>query len=211
MKKVCNVLFLLAALLLPVLSVSATVYQIYVLPEDDIVYGRAWWSGGSASWTDVGANPNQVSHSYESGSGGQTYETELTFSLASLASVNPADIQAAVLKINILNMWDDEDDVVGYLLGAPVAYSGGTGLRSFDVLSDLVGLLNSSQSQAVYRFNYEGYSGFTFGSAEGQDPAYLEIVTRESGGGTPSVPEPTSLLLLGFGLAAIAVPARLKR
>ena len=186
-------------------SMAAT-QDIAVTANKDIVLGRDWGYGGSYSWTDVTANPNIVSHDYWPGYG-SAYNTALTFDLSSLGALDLADITGVTLNIDILATWSgDGRDVIGALSsGGSVYHSQGIGLKSFDVTSSILGALTAGQSSAQFLFSYTGYSGFTFGSADGGDPAFLRVSTVDV---SPAVPEPESYALALAGLGVVGLLAR---
>ncbi|HOY88023.1 MAG TPA: PEP-CTERM sorting domain-containing protein [Methylotenera sp.] len=183
---------------------SAAVYDISVTAAGDVVSHRYWGWFGSGSYSEVGANPNQVYHSYEPGNGNSA-NTALSFDLASISSVLLADIVSASLNFNILSIsTEGRNDVATLSNGLPVLNSNGTGWKSFDVTDNFKGQFGSSPSTASYAFTYTGYSGFTFASAEGGEPAYLRITT------IAAVPEPETyaMLLMGLGLIGFMVRRR---
>lgn len=191
---------LAAASLLSAASAVAASYQIPVTASGDVVYRRNWYSGGSDTWQVVDANPNQVYHEYEPGWGNSAYTT-LAFDLSPLA-FPAADLQSATFNFRLLSAWTSgRDDIGTFSGGGTVYHSGGTGWKSFDVTDSLRQALATSASFATYSLNYTGYSGFTFGSAEGGSPAYL-LVT--------AVPEPETwaMMLAGLGLMGAAVRRR---
>jgi hypothetical protein len=97
----------------------------------------------------------------------------------------------------------DCSQIVGnFSNGGAVLFSGGTGMKSFDVTNDFIAHFNANDTSVGYRLDHTGYSGFTFGSADGGDPAFLRITT--TGNDSVPIPEPTSLLLVGAGLIALA-------
>ncbi|MFA5906888.1 MAG: PEP-CTERM sorting domain-containing protein [Desulfobacula sp.] len=179
------------------MAVAASI-DISVAPDADKVYYRYWWYGGSDRGWDVGANPNTVFHSYSPGDG-RSMETALSFDLTSFT--NPAtDIVSASFNFNILDIWTEGRNDVANLNGHGTVYAdGGTGWKSFDVTNYIAGEVSTDKIADFY-FSYTGYSGFTFGSAEGGNPAFLRITTAETGS---AVPVPATMFLLGSGLLLV--------
>ena len=185
--------------------VSAATYDIFVTPDGDWVNYKSWGYFGTYYSTEVGANPNVVSHSYEPGNGNSANST-LRFSLAPFTETI-ADITSVTLNYNVLSVWTDGRENIGsFSGGGSVLASDGTGWQYFDITSSWQ-TMTILPTSIDYSFVYTGYSGFTFGSAEGNNPAYLRVIT--SGEGNP-VPEPTTLLLFGFGLLCFAGANRKK-
>lgn len=203
-KKFCTVMAMAVVGTAMLLSIShASIIEIPVAADGDKVYSRYWGWFGSGNWWDVAANPNVVSHSYYPGDG-QSNETALSFNLNSLAA--PAEnILSASFNFKILDIWTEGRNDVGNLthVAAPVGTvnaDAGTGWKTFDVTSILLNILNSNSTTADFYFSYTGYSGFTFGSAEGGNPAFLQIKTTDS---NTHAPVPPSFLLLGTGIVGI--------
>lgn len=184
---------------------SAATYDIAVTAAGDVVNYYSGWYGGSYRWSEVGANPNVTSHSYEPGNSNNA-NTALSFDLASISSVPLADIVSASLNFNILSIWTEgRNDVATLSNGLPVLNSNGTGWKSFDVTDNFKGQFGSSPATANYALNYTGYSGFTFASAEGGEPAYLRITT------IAAVPEPETYAMLLMGLGLVDFIARRRK
>jgi len=186
---------------------SAAVYDVSVTTAGDVVSYRSWGYGGTYTGSEAGANPNQVYHSYEPGNGNSA-NTALSFDLASLSAVPLADIVSASLNFKILDIWtlDGRDAVANLNNGLPVLNSNGTGWKSFDVTDNFKGQFGSSPATANYAFTYTGYSGFTFASAEGGEPAYLRITTIAA-----AVPEPETYAMLLMGLGLVGVMTRRRK
>lgn len=185
----------------------AAVYDISVTATGDVVSYRSWGYGGTYTGSEVGANPNQVYHSYEPGNGNSA-NTALNFNLATLSAVPLADIASASLNFKILDIWslDGRDAVANLNNGLPVLLTNGIGWKSFDVTDNFKGQFESSPTTANYAFTYTGYSGFTFASAEGGEPAYLRITTIAA-----AVPEPETYAMLLMGLGLVGVMARRRK
>lgn len=204
MKKISFLAVTLMFVLFSVSLVSASTYDIFVLPSDDVVSYRSWWRGGSDTGSFLAANPNLVSHSYYDGDG-TVYNTSLRFYLSQFTGAI-ADITSVTFNYDVLTIWSEgRDDVGTFSGGGSVLASNGTGWKSFDVTSSWQAL------QAVptfidYSIAYTGYSGFNFGSADGGNPAFLRITTA----GNP-VPVPSAILLLGSGILGLAGLGRRKQ
>jgi len=198
MRRFFGVVAILFSLVMSV-PAMASVYDSYVTADGDRMYYRQWGYFGTYTGWIADANPNQVSHYYEPGSG-DARETALSFDLTPFTVVPVEDIISASLNFNILNIWTDGRDGIGNLNGAGTVYaSGGTGWKSFDVTKSLTDTLNNGGKTADYYFSYTGYSGFTFGSAEGGQPAYLTITTAN----VNPVPIPAAVWLFGSGLLGL--------
>ncbi len=180
----------------------ADVYDIYVTGAGDVVNGRYWGWYGNGTWQDAAANPNRVYHEYEPGSGNSS-NTTLSFDFSSV-NLLPNDVISVSLNYNILDIWTSgRDDVGSFSGGGSVLHSNGTGWKAFDVTSSFVALLGNSTTTAGYSFNYTGFSGFTFSSAEGGDPSFLRITT--------AVPEPETYAMLIAGLGLMGFVARRRK
>lgn len=199
---------LLASALLAIpLSVSAGFYDLAVTTAGD----RVWnWDKSSSyvyTWLDPNANPNAVGHYYDyDNRSGYYQDTYLTFGLGGLLPPLQ-DIVSVSLNFNVLSVWTTGREDIGSI-GAfgTVTYSGGIGLKSFDVTDFMKSILQANGNTANFSVNHTGFSGFTFGSAEGGDPAYLRFATAN---GEPSpVPEPGSALLVSLGLLGLAAAKR---
>jgi hypothetical protein len=201
--------FLLVFLVFLVSLVSipafATTYDIHVNPEDDVVSGRWWGYFGNGTWTNASASPNQVSHRYEPGDG-ESRKTSLKFYTSSFTE-SISDITSVTFNYNVLSAWTDGRDDIGNFSGIGNAlYSNGLGMQSIDLTYEWTSK-TEVPTEVSYLFNYTGYSGFTFGSANGGDPSFLRIITADSNSqlDNPSnVPEPGTLLLLFSGLIGVS-------
>ncbi|MGB2832655.1 MAG: FxDxF family PEP-CTERM protein [Methylotenera sp.] len=118
-----------------------------------------------------------------------------------------ADIISASFNFNILDIWTQGRDDVGNLNGVgPVLFSEGAGRKSFDITDGFKTSFANAPLTAIYYFSYTGYSGFTFASAEGGDPAYLRITTIAA-----AVPEPETYVMLLAGLGLVGFVARRRK
>jgi hypothetical protein len=203
MRRLLSVAIFLFLLGISVPAVAA-MFNIPVTANGDRVDYQQWYSGGSDSWSNVGANPNQVSHDYFDGSGSSA-STALSFNLSSIKG-KVTKIASATINFNILSIWTQGRNDVGNLNNIGTVFAdGGTGWKSFDITQSLQNALDKGAATADYYFSYTGYSGFTFGSAEGQDPAFIQIKTLSSRSANRVVPTPipAAAWLLGSGLLGL--------
>jgi len=189
-------------------SAYASNYDIFVTAAGDRVHG--WEKGWSwtATWDDVSANPNQVSHYYDYDNRSGSYrDTYLSFNLTSLA-VPVADIISVSFNFNILEIWGSGDiGTLGGFGSGTVSGNDSPGWKSFDITQAFITAFGSGSTTADFSFVHTGQSGFTFSSAEGGNPAFLRIVTA---GGSNAVPEPATMLLFGLGMAGLAAGRKFK-
>lgn len=202
--RLATCLWTVAALCVSVPALSAT-QDIAVTAENDRLHQHNWYYGGSDWWWTVNANPNQVSHSYEPGWGNSS-DAFLTFSLTPVQAIALADINSVTLIIDVLSLWTDgRDNLANLNAGGNVSYGNGVGLHSFDVTTYVKNALAASATTVDLNFVYTGYSGFTFGAAEGNDPAVLRFDV------VGAVPEPASFAMLLAGLGVVAGVAARRR
>ena len=188
------VVFLIAAFTPFAPIVSAATIDIPVLPAGDVVHyyeynvNQLFRNEYVAS-----ANPNEV-YWYSSDHAHQA-ETALTFGLPTLLP-DFADILSVTLNYNVMEYIEMGGSTNGTLqqTGGVVDGSNGLGWQSFDITTHFT--TNAVQNTPItYNFIHGGWAGFTFGSAEGGLPAYLQVTT---------VPEPATMLLFGTGLLSLA-------
>lgn len=196
----------MAVMVLFVLAVSvpgeAATIDIAVTAAGDRVFNWDKSSSYVYTWWTVEANPNQVAHYYDYDNRSGSYQdTALSFDLTSLA-VPVADIISASFNFNILSIWGADGTAVGSLNTLGTVYNDGvTGWKAFDITESLKFILTNGGTTADYYFSHASQSGFTFGSAEGGQPAFLRINTA-AGVGSP-VPIPAAVWLFGTGLLGL--------
>lgn len=200
-KNVLNLTLVSATLLLLAAPASASVYTLDAV--SDVVNAKYWGYFGQGTWSEPGANPNRVTHRYQPGDG-EFANTTVSFSLSSLL-IPTADIVSASLNFDILNIWTEGRNDVANIGGVGTVYfDQGMGLKSFDITESFKTAIDNANSALIFSFTYTGYSGFTFGSIEGEDPAFLRITTAGAPTNGGDVPEPGTLFLLGLSLAGLA-------
>ena len=194
MKKLC--LTCLTVVLLFVFSMvgvsSALIIDLAVTAENDKVQHT-----GSTNYWEVDANPNTIYHETLNWERDTTW---LNFNIDFL-TITSTDLISASLNYEVLSVWAVGDVAASLGTIDSVRVSDGLGWNSIDVTNNFKMLLDSGASIADYRFVAWTDSGFTFSSAEGGAPAFLRIET--TGSQIPSVPEPTTMILLGsafFGM-----------
>jgi hypothetical protein len=198
---------------LATLPVIAATQDIAVTAAGDITTYRYWGGGFGDRGSIPDANPNQVSHDYSWGSG-TAYESSLSFDLSAVAGLTSADLTSVTLNLDILSIWTSgRDDVAGISGVGPVLASGGGGWKSFDVTTQLGQALDRHDSSVGFYLAYTGYSGMTFGSAEGGQPAFLRFSTVDV---TPpvvplAVPEPQTYAMVLAGLGVMGLLSARRR
>lgn len=187
------------------LSAGAATIDIAVSSSGDVTNYRYWGGGFADRGAIVDANPNQVSHNYEWGSGA-AFDATLTFDLSAAAGLTAADLESASLNLDILSVWTSGRDDVASIGGVgSVLASDGTGWKSFNVLAVVGPALDAHSSTLGFTLSYTGYSGMTFGSAEGGQPAFLRLTTAAA------VPEPESMSMMVVGLGVMGLLAKRRR
>ncbi len=101
MKKLIVFSILLLSLVIVTMA-QASVFDISVTEAGDRVYNRNWGYWGTWTGWVVGANPNEVSHTYSPGYG-DSNSTYLTFDISSF-DVPSTEIVSVSLYINILSV-----------------------------------------------------------------------------------------------------------
>jgi hypothetical protein len=211
---VCSKGFIMKASRLIMGLLSLTVFSAYAGTQDvavtaagDSVYYREWWRGGADRGWIVDANPNQVSHTYYDGSGSER-ATALSFDLSAMRGTALADIASVTFNFDVLAVWTEGRNDIGNLSnvdGSGTVYAdGGTGRKSFDVTTYVKSVLAQPTGAASFYFDKTGYSGFTFGSAEGGQPAFLRFQTTSI---TQAVPEPEAYAMALAGLGVMGLLA----
>jgi len=207
MKRNFYVLTMMLFILLPGVAM-ATSFQISVTNDGDYYYSHEWWQGGHYNHDIYGSSEIKTTYYYWPGDGGRYEEARLNFDLSSLSSINVDDIIGASINLDITSAYNN----VGGTYAGGLSYDYQTdsvlatasGWTSFDITDRLKSRLDAGDTTAYFMGNHNGgpYDGwgYVFTSAEGGNPAYLDITTA---GGNP-VPEPTTLLLLGTGLIGLA-------
>lgn len=189
---------------LATLPAMAATQDIAVAPLGDVTDYRYWGGGFADKGTIVDANPNQVSHDYSWGSG-SAFNASLTFDLGAAQGLTSADLTSVTLNFKIIDIWTSGRDDVANISGVgTVLASQGAGLKSFDVTTLVGQALDRHDSHLGFYLSYTGYSGMTFGSAEGGQPAFLRLQTNSI---NPAVPEPEAYAMALAGLGVVGLLA----